>query len=137
MDTPTEGTLVRLSETDRTIADVRADVRGRRVVDRDGEDVGKVDDLLIDAGEEKVRFLRVAHGGFLGIGAEHFLIPVDAVTSVTEDTVHIDRGRSRLGDVPGYDPELAQDPTYLVGVYGWWGYPAFWGPGYSYPGYPY
>ncbi len=129
--------LVALSDTDLTVADPQADVRRRKVIDATGEEVGKVDDLLIDDEQTKVRMLRVQHGGLLGIGADHFLVPVDAVVSVTADAVHIDRERSRLTDVPGYEPEVVYDPTYYGGVYGAWGYPAYWGPGYMYPGYPY
>lgn len=65
-------TLHMLGDTDLTVADPRADVRGRNVVDAEGEDIGKVDDLLVDDSEAKVRMLRVEHGGFLGIGAAHF-----------------------------------------------------------------
>jgi sporulation protein YlmC with PRC-barrel domain len=72
-------TLVNLGDTGLTVADPNADVRGRAVVDHNGEEIGKVDDLLIDDRERRVRFLRVGHGGFLGIGASHFLVPVDAV----------------------------------------------------------
>lgn len=137
MSAPTPDTLVRLSETTLTVSDPRADVRGRTVVDPDGEEAGTVDDLLVDSGETKVRFLRVRHGGFLGIGAEHFLVPVEAVTQVTDDAVHIERERSRLSDVPGYDPDVEQDPGYYAGLYGWWGYPGYTAPGYVYPVFPY
>ncbi len=78
----TAGWLVRLSETNLTVADPAADVRGRRAVDNGGQEMGKVDDLLIDDQEKKVRFLRVGSGGFLGKGKEHVLVPVEAVTSV-------------------------------------------------------
>lgn len=133
----TGANLVRLSDTDRTVADPQADVRGRKVVDATGEEVGTVDDLLVDEEDVKARMLRVKHGGFLGIGADHFLVPVDAVTSVDDDTVHIDRERTRLTDVPGYDPEIGYDTAYYGGLYSWWGYPSYWGPGYAYPPYPY
>jgi sporulation protein YlmC with PRC-barrel domain len=93
MTAPTGDTLVPLSESTLTVSDPRADVRGRKVVDATGEEVGTVDDLLVDDAEVKVRMLRVKHGGFLGIGADHFLIPVDAISSVTDDAVHIDRER--------------------------------------------
>jgi sporulation protein YlmC with PRC-barrel domain len=136
MPAPTDSSLVRLSETGMTISDRRVDVRGRKVVDRDGEEIGTVDDLLVDQGEVRVRFLRVGHGGILGIGAEHFLVPVDAISEVTEEAVRIDRERERLTDVPGYDPEVAEDPAYYGGLYGWWGYPAYWAPGYAYPLFP-
>ena len=130
------GTLVPLGDSTLTVANPDEDARGRTVVDRHGEEIGKVDDLLIDDRENRVRFLRVAHGGFLGIGQDHFLVPVDAVTGMDEDRVYIDRERSRLSDVPGYDPELAREPEYYSSVYGWWGYAPYWAPGYTYPPYP-
>jgi len=61
----TTAKLVRLSDTELTIANPAEDIRGRAVVDRDGEDIGEVEDLLIDAQEKRVRMLEVASGGFL------------------------------------------------------------------------
>lgn len=130
-------TLQPLSETGLTVQDPWADVRGRKVLDAADEEIGKVDELLIDDTETKVRLLRVEHGGFLGIGADHFLVPVDAVTSVDDDSVRIDRERAEMTDVPGYDPDLAREPVYYRDLYGWWGYEPYWGPGYAYPPYPY
>lgn len=131
------GRLVRLRDSDRTVADPAADVRGRTAVDRNGERIGTVEDLLVDEEEDHVRFLRIASGGFLGIGKDHFLVPVDAVTEVGPERVVVGRERARLGDVPGYDPELTYDRTYYAGLYGWWGYGPYWTPGYTYPPYPY
>ncbi len=128
-----KSTLVNLGDTSSTIPDDQPDVRGRTVVDADGEEVGEVDELLVDAAESQVRMLCVKHGGFLGIGADHFLVPVDAVTSVEPEAVHIDRERSKLTDVPGYDPDVEHDPDEYDGVYKWWGYPSYWSAGYIYP----
>ncbi len=58
----------------------------------------------------------------------HYLVPVDAVTTVGRDLLIISPDRHRPLDVPGYDPELIPDPDYFSGVY------ARWGPG-PYPGY--
>jgi sporulation protein YlmC with PRC-barrel domain len=132
----TAGWLVQLSETNLTVADPAADVRGRHVVDDRGQDVGKVDDLLVDDRESKVRFLRIGSGGFLGMGKEHFLVPVEAVASVGDDRVTIDRGREQLGDVPAYDPALTNDDTYYSNLYGWWGHGPYWQSGYVYPPFP-
>ena len=131
------GRLLRLSQTDQTIADPNADVRGRTAVDRDGEEIGTIDDLLIDAEEKRVRFLRIRSGGFLGIGKEDVLVPVDAVASAAPDVVRIDEARARLSDAPGYDPEVTYDDRYYQDLYGWWGYGPYWGTGYVYPGYPF
>ncbi|MEU1250076.1 PRC-barrel domain-containing protein [Micromonospora arida] len=68
MPPATTAILVKLGDSGQTIAAAEQDVRGRHVLDVDGDDLGKVDDLLIDRDERKVRFLRVEHGGVLGIG---------------------------------------------------------------------
>lgn len=66
------------------------DIRGRKVVDANEEEIGDVDDLMIDDTEKKVRFIRVASGGFLGMGQTKFLIPVVS-------TQMIDRVAAKLG----------------------------------------
>jgi sporulation protein YlmC with PRC-barrel domain len=128
--------LRKLSDTGRTVADPADDIRGRTVKDIQGEEIGTVDDLLVDSDEEKVRFLRVEHGGILGFGATPSFVPVDAVTAVTDDEVRIDQSRERVAQAPPYDPELADETDYYGSLYGHYGYPPFWYPGYVYPGYP-
>jgi len=131
----TKATLVRLSDTDLTLADRDEDIRGRDVRDMSGEDLGKVDDLLIDDQEHKVRFLQISSGGFLGLGATKFLLPVDAITGITVDTVYVNQSRERVAGAPRYDPTLV-DERYVSDLYGHYGYPPYWGPDYRYPPYP-
>ena len=135
-DTSDTGTLVRLSETDQTVADREEDIRGRDVRDRNGDDLGKVKDLLIDGTERRVRFLDVVSGGFLGIGQDMTLIPVDAITAITEDEVRIGQTRENVADAPAYDPELVRERDTYGGVLGYYGYGPFWGSDYRYPDYP-
>lgn len=134
MTTDPQATLVRLSDTDLTLASEADDVRGRSVVDRHGEDIGEVDELIIDPDERRVRFVQVAAGGFLGLGEEKRLVPIDAVASVN-DVVRIEKDRAHVAGAPGYDPDLIQEPNYYEGVYGYYGYTPFWMPGYVYPPY--
>jgi CBS domain-containing protein/sporulation protein YlmC with PRC-barrel domain len=129
-------TLVRLNDTDLTLADPAEDIRGRKAVDMAGEELGEVDDLLIDEREQKVRFLEVSSGGFLGLGATKFLLPVEAITRITDDAVYINQSRERVAGAPGYDPTLV-DERYVRDVYSHYGYPPYWGPDYEYPSYPY
>ena len=77
--------LIALGDSDLILAREDDDIRGRTVRDSSGGEVGEVDDLLIDTQDERVRFLVVASGGFLGIGAEKSYIPVDAVVGVDEE----------------------------------------------------
>ncbi len=135
MTTSAQANLYKLSDSTLTVADPAEDIRGRQIVDSGGEEVGKVDDLMIDDREGRVRFLLAGSGGFLGIGETKFLIPVDAVTRIMGDTVYINQTRERVAGAPRYDPELA-DLSYWDGLYGYYGYAPYWAPGYVYPAYP-
>jgi len=128
--------LLKLSDTDMTLATAAEDIRGRKVVDVSGEDVGDVDDLMIDDTEKKVRFIRVASGGFLGMGATKILIPVDAINQIKDDKVVVSHDRQKISGAPAYDPDVVDEP-YYNNLYGYYGYRPFWGAGYMYPGYPF
>ena len=136
METPSTHTLIRLSDTHLTVLDPAQDVRGRTVLDTNGYELGFVDDLVIDDTDKHVRFLRIAGGGFLGIGGQKFLIPVDAVSKIDHDHVHIDRTRDHVAAGPAYDPEL-MDRSHLEQLYGHYDLMPFWGVGYIYPSYPF
>lgn len=124
-------TLRKLSDSGQTVANAAEDIRGRKVKDKDGKDLGTVDDLLIDDQERKVRFLRVEHGGFLGVGETKSFIPVDAITEITGDDVHINHSRDHVAKAPRYDPKLVDDNAYYGSIYGYYGYVPFWGAGYG------
>lgn len=130
-------TLVKLSDLSEIIADPSDDIRGRTVRDTQGEDLGKVDDLLVDTAEGKVRFLCVESGGVLGIGATPSFIPVEAVTDIDEE-VRISESAQRVAEAPRYDPDIVEPPetNYYDRVYGYYGYTPFWGPGYVPPARP-
>ncbi len=129
-------TLLRLSETGLTVSFPEEDVRGRKVLDRTGEELGTVDDLLVDDVEHKVRFLEVGSGGILGLGEQKVMIPVDAISRIADDAVRVDQDRERVAGAPHYDPAITRD-TYWEEVYGYYGYGPYWAPGYVYPAYPF
>ena len=115
-------TLYVLGDRGQTVDGSANDVRGRQVKDKNGDGIGRVADLLVDDQEEKVRFLLVEHGGFLGFGETKSLIPVEAVTRVTLDDVFVDQSRDRVADAPGYTPDLVDDRPYHARIYGHYGY---------------
>jgi sporulation protein YlmC with PRC-barrel domain len=128
--------LVSLKDSGLTITDPFADVLGRKVFDRNGEEIGKVDDLLFDDREKRIQFLRIASGGFLGIGENHFLVPVEGVKSVDQYRVFINRDRSQLTDMPTFASDRDNNTDYYQGLYNWWGYGSYWASGYEYPPFP-
>jgi sporulation protein YlmC with PRC-barrel domain len=130
--------LEKLDDTDLILDDDAQDVRGRKLIDQQGETIGHVSSLFIDADERKVRMLEVRAGGFLGIGDRHFLIPADAVTKVEKESVYVNESRERILHSPVYDPHIIKAPTreYWGPFYGYYGLSPYWGTDYMYPGFP-
>lgn len=128
--------LIKLSDSNRIIADPVEDIRGRQVHDSGGDDLGRIDDLLIDDEEGTVRFLLVGHGGILGFGATHSFIPVNAVTGVTDEAVHIAESRERVASAPRYNPDLPDGSQYFSELYGYYGYVPYGIAGRLYPDLP-
>ena len=137
MDDRSGARLIRLGDSGQMLADPAEDIRGSRVHDQDGEEIGKIDDLLVDEDEGKVRMVRIEEGGFLGIGSTPFFLPVDAITSVAEGEVHVNLTRSHVAEAPRYDPDLTDQSDYYSELYDFYGYAPYWGPGYIYGGLPF
>ncbi len=131
--------LRKLRDSGETVKNAADDVRGRKVLDKMGNKVGTVVGLMIDDAQHKVRFLRVEDGGFLGLGATHLMIPVDAISRITDDAVTIDRSGEHIKGAPRYDPALVDETNdeYWGGVANYYGVMPYWGMGYRYPMYPY
>ncbi len=108
----------------------------RHVKDKDGADIGKVSELLIDETQRKVRFIEIAAGGFLDIGQDKTFIPIDAVISIIYDEVRIDQTRERLTHAPTYDPDLVRERDTYSEFLIRYGYEPFWGSDYRYLDYP-
>lgn len=128
-----EASLYTLGDRGQTVDGAENDVRGREVKDKDGVGIGKVADLLVDDQENKVRFLLVEHGGFLGFGETKTLIPVDAITKLTEAAVFTNQSREQVASAPGYNPDLIDDRPYHSGIYEHYGFSPYWSTGYMYP----
>jgi sporulation protein YlmC with PRC-barrel domain len=121
-------TMARLGETNLILAEAEQDVRGRKVVDRHGKDIGHVTDLFIDEEERKVRMLQIKAGGFLGLGEKHFLLPSDAISDVRESEVHVNVTLEHIVASPAYDPDLIPAPTqeFCGQYYGYYGMRPYW-----------
>lgn len=131
----THGTLVSLSDTNLPIRDTAQDTRGKAVVDRKGEEIGKVKDVFVDEQAGKVRMLEIASGGFLGMGETTFLVPVDGISNIDQDTIQLSQERSKFTDAPKYDPNRV-DEKFVTDTYRFHNASPWWDPNYKDPGYP-
>ena len=113
-------TMIRLTQTGhRTAAPGR--ILGCRVTDRDGNPLGTVDDLLVDADAQRLRLISVEHGGVVGFGATPSFIPVEAVDAVTTDGIRIGRPSAQVADAPLYDPGVMGAGEFFERLYGYYG----------------
>ncbi len=111
------------------------DIRGRRVVDRNCEHIGQVDDLIIDEREVRVRFIEVATFGELA-GRSRFHLPVDAIIWIDELTVSVEPDCAKIDTAPQYQPDLMNEDYWNL-IYSHYGHTPFWHDDYVYPPYPY
>jgi sporulation protein YlmC with PRC-barrel domain len=119
------GTMMRLGDSGRLLADPDQDIRGHTVLDQDGHEIGKIGDLLVDPEQRRVRLLVVEHGGLFGVGATPLFIPVETVHLVTDGVVRLDRTRVQVAEAPPYDPELVDRENTMTDLYAYYGFTAF------------
>jgi sporulation protein YlmC with PRC-barrel domain len=120
--------LVKLGDTDLVLNDSNEDIRKRKVIDSEGKDIGHINALFIDQNERKIRFLQVGTGGFLKMGEQQFLVPVEDITRTTEDTVYINHTHDHVVQSPPYDQAQTtqRDNNYWNHYYGYYGHRSYW-----------
>ena len=133
---PQVRTVVRFSDSECSLADPAEDVRGRAVLDACGDLIGRIDDLLVDEEKCRLRFISVLPGGPLGMGSRRVLIPVEAITRVSNDSVRIDRDAYQVTAAPGDEPYPLND-EHLRKLYDYYGYPPYWTEDHAYVNLPF
>jgi sporulation protein YlmC with PRC-barrel domain len=95
-----------------------------------GEDLGKIEDLMIDLDEGQVAYAVLSFGGFLGMGDKLFAVPFKAFRCDCEnETMVLDTPKERLENAPGFDksnwPDTA-DRSWGVGIHDHYGVDPYW-----------
>jgi sporulation protein YlmC with PRC-barrel domain len=91
---------------------VKKSILGAKVVNAEREDLGKIEDLVIDTTDNRVAYAILSFGGFLGVGDTHFAIPWEALSfDVTENIAVLKIDKERLANAPGCDPNNWADLT--------------------------
>lgn len=84
------------------------------------EDLGKIQDIMLDVNEGRIRYAVLSSGGFLGMGGRLFAIPWQALKlDGANKRFTLDIDADRLKEAPGFDkdkwPNMA-DPTYRSSI---------------------
>jgi len=99
----------------RASAVIGADVRNPA-----NENLGSIDDLVVNAHNGKIQYAVLSFGGIMGIGDKLFAVPINSLQSKTDDDKFVlDVSKDRLKDAPGFNkknwPDFA-DPQFRSSV---------------------
>jgi sporulation protein YlmC with PRC-barrel domain len=101
---------------------------GDKVENLRGEDLGTIDNLMINIHTGKIEYVVLDYGSVLGIGGKLFAIPFSHLRVAPGRHVFIlDRDKDYLRMSPGFDKNHwpdTNDHTYYGDVDSYWGYTA-------------
>lgn len=117
------------NEIEKNSAVIASDrVEGTDIYDRNGENIGHVDCVLIEKRGGQATDAVVSVGGFLGMGDEKHCIPWSKLDYDTElGGYHLDVGEEELRDAPHFpaaERNRAYDDQYRTQVHHYYGAPA-------------
>ena len=114
----------------RPIALSASTLTGDKVRNADGDDLGHLEEIVIDLEGGRVSYAVLAGGGFLGMGDKFFAVPWDLLTVDTDNKeIVADISKESLKNAPGFDkdnwPET-HDRTWVTDVYRYYGREPYW-----------
>ncbi|MGH7040440.1 MAG: PRC-barrel domain-containing protein [Stellaceae bacterium] len=105
-------------------------VQGERVVNAQGADLGKIDDLVVDLPTGQAVYAILSHGGFISLGDKRFAVPWDMLAYDRERGAFvIDMAEDKLKNAPGFDEASLQDiadPRWAKPLHDYYGSRASW-----------
>jgi sporulation protein YlmC with PRC-barrel domain len=79
-------------------------ITGDHVKNTKGEDLGKIEDLMIDTQDGNIQYAVLSFGGVLGMGEKLFAVPFDRLkVDSANKCMILDTDKQRLKDAPGFD----------------------------------
>lgn len=103
-------------------------ISGTTVKNMARENIGKIQDLMINLATGEVVYAVLSFGGFMGIGDKYFAVPVEALNISTQDgdrEITVDISKDRLENAPGFDKDnwpMEASPEFIQSVYDHYGY---------------
>jgi len=116
-----QGTLKPLAPTELTAQPMpggkallfkASELIGYSVKNKQGEDVGEIEELVVNSQDGRIAYAVLSFGGFLGMGDKLFAIPWKSLTPIPEQqSFSLDVDKEKLAETPGFDdtnwPDMA------------------------------
>ncbi|WP_094228805.1 PRC-barrel domain-containing protein [Methanolobus psychrotolerans] len=110
-----------------------SDIKGISIENPQGEDLGNIEDIMIDLDSGMVAYTVLSFGGFLGIGEKYFAIPWEALGKKSgENKFIINVDKEKLKNAPGFDKdnwprnEEKAHREYVNKISEYYGYKPYW-----------
>lgn len=107
---------------------------GSKIENRQGEDLGKVEDLVLNS-KGQVDFVIVSHGGALGIGEKYTAVPFKSFSRKDENTLALNMSKEKMAQAPNFDKDNWPDMNnrqWSEKTYRYYGQKPSWGESPSY-----
>ncbi len=103
------------------------DVKGTKVYSPAGDDLGHIDDVMIDAASGKVVYGVLQFGGFLGIGSDYHPIPFGKLRYDTAKGGYVtDLTKAQLEGAPAYADDWRTNRDWQKRSYDHYGVNPYW-----------
>jgi sporulation protein YlmC with PRC-barrel domain len=103
---------------------------GDKVVNSMGENLGKIEEIMLDAHSGRVAYAVLSFGGILGMGDKLFAIPWHALRLDPDNHQFIfDVDKERLENAPGFDKDhwpMMADPQWATSVHSYYEASPYW-----------
>jgi sporulation protein YlmC with PRC-barrel domain len=105
-------------------------LRGERVRNFAGQDLGRVDELVLDLDSGRISYVIVSLGGFLGIGDKLFAVPWELFSlQPGEPRLFLDIDKQMLEDAPSFEkskwPDMA-DAGWAAAIHSHYAQKPYW-----------
>lgn len=129
MESRTQDTIGEMGTRNRRLVSAGT-ITGDSVRNLAGEDLGNIQEIMLDVQDGSIAYAVVSFGGFLGMGEKLFAVPWKAMTLVQDEKYFLlDANRESLENAPGFDkdnwPDFS-DSTWGHGVHDHYGTTPYW-----------
>ncbi|HJV83695.1 PRC-barrel domain-containing protein [Noviherbaspirillum sp.] len=105
-------------------------LQGDKVINSRGENLGEIEDIMLDVPSGRVAYAVLSFGGVMGIGDKLFAVPWSALTLDADQKCFVlDIDKDRLKNAPGFDkdhwPSMA-DTTWANEVHSYYNSRPYW-----------
>jgi len=107
-----------------------SDLIGKKVMNASNEDLGKIEDIVVDAGSGRILYGVLSFGGFMGMGDKLFAIPWSSLELPTDAKHYVlNVSKDRLKTAEGFDksqwPNFA-DESWTTKTYTYYEQKPYW-----------